>query len=302
MRRGLLIAGAIVVGVLALGWMLGWSDRVMAWAVEGQRQFQNALARGLRAVKAGEPGALGSLLTVCFAYGFFHAAGPGHGKMLVGGYGVARRVAAMRLAGIALAASLAQALTAVALVGAGVLVFDLTREAMTDLADVWLERASYAAIGLIGIWLFWRGVRALRLAQPAHSHDDHHHHHDHDHSGGTCSQCGHAHGPTPEQAAQVHSLREALILVAGIAIRPCTGALFVLILCWRFGIFGAGVLGALTMGLGTATVTVTAALGSVLLREGILAGGGTLAHRLAPVLQIAAGALIALSAAALVWR
>ena len=283
MARGLriaLYAGALAVLVLAAWlWLLGGADLLARWAALGQREVQSGMAQALRALRAGEGWALASLLSVCFAYGFFHAVGPGHGKVVIGGYGVARRVPLLRLSVLAVASSLAQALTAILLVYAGILVFDWSRERMTEVTEALMAPLSYAAIGLIGLWLLIRGLRKLAarrtVGHHTHDHHDHDHHdhdhHDHDHDG-TCATCGHAHGPTPEQAAQVGSLREALALIAAIALRPCTGALFLLILTWRMDVIHAGVLGTLVMGLGTASVTVAVAAASVTLREGALQG------------------------------
>jgi ABC-type nickel/cobalt efflux system permease component RcnA len=119
-----------------------------------------------------------------------------------------------------------------------------------------------------------------------------------------CESCGHAHGPSVQQAAEVRSLRDAVALVAGIAIRPCTGALFVLILTWRMGIEAAGIAGAFAMGLGTATVTVAVALASVSLREGAFfaLSGANGARTVGPALELAAGALVALVAGQLLLR
>jgi len=296
MRTALLIAAVMIAGAAVWLWALGGAGEVARWAADGQRTTQEAMAAGLRALRAGEPGALAALLGTCFAYGFFHAAGPGHGKVLIGGYGVGARVPALRLSLLALASSLAQAATAVALVYAGVILLNLSRPAMTGFADRVMAPASYGAIALVGLWLAVRGARRVWASRPAHDHDhahhDHHHHHGPD---GHCDTCGHRHGPTLEEAAEVKSWRDAAMLVGAVAIRPCTGALFLLILTWRFGLDAAGIAGAFTMGLGTACVTIAVAVAAVTFREGALSrlATGQGAARALPLIEIGAGCLIA---------
>lgn len=293
MRALLLIPVLLAAGLLAGLWALGGFDEVARWAAEGQHEFQNAMARSLRALKGGDPAALTALLGICFAYGFFHAVGPGHGKVLIGGYGVGRRVRMVPLMGIALASSLAQSTSAVALVYAGVFAFDWTREQMVGLTEDVMAPLSYGAIGLIGLWLVWRGARRLWRRRGGHDHS-----HGHAHGPAVCESCGHAHGPSPEQVAQLAGWRDAALLIGGIALRPCTGALFLLILTWRMGIEGAGIAGAYAMGLGTASVTVLVAAAAVTFRGGALAAlAETRAARLlVPALELAAGALVALAA------
>ena len=276
----LLLAGLIALAAYLWGW--GGMRTLEGWAAAGQRDAQNAMAGTLRALRAGEPGAWLLLMGICFTYGVFHAAGPGHGKILIGGYGVSQRVTALRLSGLALASSLAQSATAVLMVGAGVLLFDWSRAHMVGIAEEWLAPLSYAAIGLVGLWLalrglrhLWQAARRLRQDRPAPSEaaghgQDHGHDHIHDHGADGSCACGHRHGPTAEEAARLSSVREALLLIGAVAIRPCTGALFLLILTWRMDIFASGVAGAFAMGLGVASVTVTVALASVFLRTGAL--------------------------------
>ena len=292
--RGIVTALGLVVAALAVWlWGFGGAGAVQAWALEGQREVQQAMAGYLQKLRAGEAGALMGLWGICFAYGFFHAAGPGHGKLLIGGYGVGRAVPVKRLVGLALASSLAQAAAAVLLVYAGLYALGLGREAVTGLADRTLAAVSYGAIALVGVWLVLRGAMKLWRAR-GHGHG-HHHDHSHDHGDGVCSTCGHRHGPSVEEAANVHGWREAAALVGAVAIRPCTGALFLLILTWRFGIDLAGIAGAFIMGLGTASVTMVVAVAAVSLRTGVLArlATGGAGARALPVIEMAAGALIA---------
>lgn len=292
-----------VVGIATLGgiaiWLWGFNgaDAVMRFAVDAQRDTQNAMASSLRAIKAGQAGALLGLWTLCFTYGFVHAAGPGHGKLIIGGYGIGARVAAKRLVGLAFAASLAQALCAVVVVYAALLVFGWGRAQMTDLADRTMAPLSYVLIGSVGLWLLLRGLRkAWAQRRPVHKHF-----HDTD---GVCGSCGHAHGPTPSQAASVRSLKDAAAVIASIAIRPCTGAIFLLILTHGLGIMSAGIAGAFIMGLGTAVFTAIVALTAVTARESVFAqaASGPVTAWFIISAEVMAGFMIALIALQLLLR
>lgn len=305
MRTALQLAAVAVVALAVWLWGFDGAQMLERWAAEGQRAAQSGMAQGLRALRANEPGALMTLMGVCFGYGFFHAVGPGHGKILIAGYGVAERVALTRLSVLAVLSSLAQAGMAIVVVYTGVWLLGLGREEMVDAAEDWFAPFSYAAICAIGAWLALRG--AVRLWSNWRTVEHHHHDHDHHHHSGedgVCGTCGHAHAPTPEQAKNVHSLRDALVLIGAIAIRPCTGALFLLILSVSMGIELAGILGTFAMGLGTASVTLAAAAGAVTFREGALArfANGPHTARIAGVIETGAGLIIAILAAQFLIR
>ncbi|MES2541385.1 MAG: hypothetical protein V4583_12500 [Pseudomonadota bacterium] len=308
MRRALGFAGLALVALGLVLWLTGALGPVAEWLQSAQRAAQERLAGAIRALRGGEPGALTAFWLVCFGYGVLHAAGPGHGKLVIGGYGVARRVPVGRLVGLALASSLAQAAVAVALVYAAVAVLGLTRTAAEGAAETWVTPIGHAMIAGLGLWLVWRGVAGLRRQAHAKA-SAHGHQHGHDHGQGHGHghgqhdhgpECNHAHGPTVDEVERVGSFRDGLALVAGIAMRPCSGALFVLVLTWQLGIAAAGVAGAFVMGLGTALVTVAAALLAVWAREGALSGlGSGGVARAMPLVQLAVGAVIAIAAGGL---
>jgi ABC-type nickel/cobalt efflux system permease component RcnA len=292
MRRLVTLAAvAALVALLALWWGGGF-DRIAYWAAGQQRAFQNTSASALRAARAGQAGAVTALLAACFAYGVVHAAGPGHGKVLIGGYGMAKNVSKRKLGLIALASSLGQALTAIVLVYAGVALLGLGRETMIGVTETVMAPVSYGAIALVGLWLVWRGLRHLRpirqdINEPS-----------------VCTSCGHAHGPTMAQVQNATTLRETIALIASIAVRPCTGALFVLIITWQMGIAPLGVAGAVAMALGTAVITIAAGLGAGILRSGMLAGAAGSARTvlLGAFVEIAAGGVVAVLATGLLLR
>jgi ABC-type nickel/cobalt efflux system permease component RcnA len=272
------------------------------WVVTQQRGFQNQMAGAAQALRAGDLGAYGALLAATGAYGFVHALGPGHGKYLVGGVGLGSGVSARKLVAISAASSLAQAAWAILLVYGGFAVLEVSARQVTELAEAVLAPASYALISAVGLFLVWRGGRSLlrRRAALAHApvghHHDHHHHrdHHHDHHHDAACGCGHAHGPTPDQVAGIGSLREALALIASIAVRPCTGAIFLLVIAWQMEIRFAGAAAVMVMGLGTAALTSLVALSSVAARRLALASADQqgVASLVFPVAQVFAGSLV----------
>ncbi len=301
LKRALLSLGAILALILLALWLTGGLLVLERWVIEAQRTVQNDLAAGVRAIKQGRPGALFALLAVCFSYGVLHAAGPGHGKVLIGGYGMGRRVAFWSLASISLAASLAQSLVAVALVYAGVALLGWTRDAAQGVAQDVMAPIGTLAIAAVGLWLAARGLRKIcrQTSAPAPQAHDHHHHHHHDADCG----CGHSHGPSLAAVERATSWKDRAALIIGVALRPCSGALFLLILTWQLGIALAGIAGAFAMGLGTSVVTVAVAGMAVWAREGALAN---LPFRhvaqILPWVEVLAGCLITLIALTLLTQ
>ena len=94
------------------------------------------------------------------------------------------------------------------------------------------------------------------------------------------------------------TLRESLVLIASFAVRPCTGALFVLIITWQMGIAALGVGGAIAMALGTAVITIAVGMGASVLRNSMLAGfaNSPRAALLAAVVELTSGGFVAMLA------
>ena len=76
---------------------------------------------------------------------------------------------------------------------------------------------------------------------------------DHDHG----SAWGHAHGPEPEELAGPGGWRRGFSAIVAVGLRPCSGAIIVLVFALAQGLFWAGVAATFMMGLGTA-ITVAA--------------------------------------------
>lgn len=249
------------------------------WILAKQAEFYRMLSGLIRAAKA-DGSAAYTLLGISFLYGIFHAAGPGHGKAVISSYLVANNETWRRGIVLSFASAILQACTAIVIVGVAAAMLGATAKAMGDTVRV-IEIVSYALILLIGLRLFWvKGRAFLRLLRSeahahhvhehghhhAHAHDhDHHHHghghsHDHEHKD-EASAWGHAHAPEPQELTGRHWLRRGLSAIVAVGLRPCSGAIIVLVFALAQGLFWIGVASTFVMGLGTAiTVAVIATL------------------------------------------
>lgn len=268
---------------------------LIAWTASAQSAFYDGLTSALRQV-ATSPAALTALLGLSFAYGVVHAAGPGHGKVVIGSYMLASGETARRGALLAIGAAMVQATVAVLLVGLLAGLFNLSRAALSS-TTITLERFSYVLVVMLGLYLLYRALRRVLVSQPAPlamataapASTGHHH-------GPDCG-CDHAHMPDADHVQQARGFGQTVLLILGAGGRPCTGALLVLVLALSQGLFWAGSAAAYAMGLGTAlTVGVLAVLAGelsrFLSRHGAGAGSGSRALAFVPHAISFAGAVL----------
>ena len=241
---------------------------VAGWILHKQAEFYRMLSGLIRAAKA-DGSAAYTLLGISFLYGIFHAAGPGHGKAVISSYLVANDETWRRGIVLSFASAILQALVAVVIVGIAAAMLGATAKVMGEAVRV-IEIASYALIMAIGLRLLWvKGRAFLRLLRGEththHAHDDQAHHHGHSHSHDhfdhkdDAHAWGHAHAPEPEELTGRHWLKRGLIAVVAVGLRPCSGAIIVLVFALAQGLFWIGVASTFVMGLGTAITVATIA-------------------------------------------
>jgi ABC-type nickel/cobalt efflux system permease component RcnA len=242
---------------------------IVGWLLAKQSEFYREMSSTIRAAKS-DGSAVWTLLAISFAYGVFHAAGPGHGKAVISSYLVANEETAKRGIALSFASALMQALVAVAIVGICAWLLNATAKTMCG-AERGIEILSYALIAGFGARLVWtKGggfFRALQARQPAPAMAVAHHHHEHDHGHRPHhdehvhdEHCGHSHGPTPSELAGPGGWRRGFGAIFAVGIRPCSGAILVLVFALAQGLFWAGVAATFVMGLGTAITVATIAV------------------------------------------
>lgn len=262
-RRMALWLGGLAAVVALLVALQGVMGTLGVQLVGWQRDLHRMLTMAITELSGSpSPAAWTALLGLSFAYGVFHAAGPGHGKAVLTTYLLSQGGARRRALLLSCAASLLQGLVAIALVA--VLVHGLgwlTRQAMGSVA--WIEQASFLMVTLLGLWLCWRAIRQLRRPTPQAPavvpHGVQPHAHDHSEACG----CGSTHHVDPSGTGD---WRGALATVVAIGLRPCSGGVLMLGAASLLGQFWVGVAAVMTMAAGTALAVSLLAVASVMAR------------------------------------
>ncbi len=224
-----------------------------------QSIFYRGLTQALADIKA-NGWAVWLLLALSFAYGVFHAAGPGHGKAVISAYMVSSGETVKRGIALSFLAAFVQALSAVLIVGVAAIVFRVTAVTMTRATD-WFETLSYALVAAVGGWLLWSKTFG----------GGHHHHHHHHVGGGDDAHDGHDDHGDHDHARHrgvggpadsfLETLSQAWSAILAVGVRPCSGAIIVLVFALSQGLFMAGVAATFVMALGTGlTVSLMAVL------------------------------------------
>ncbi|ACB93740.1 nickel/cobalt transporter [Beijerinckia indica] len=276
---------------------------VFGFLLGEESRFYQRLTAALRASRT-DGGAAATLIALSFAYGIFHAAGPGHGKAVISAYLLANEKMVRRGLVLSFCAALLQAGVAIALVTIAAMMVHATARQMTDTAHI-LEIASYAGMAILGASLTFNkskklvamvlaardqaarkmpaglvftpaGASSNFTAAPrasafkAESVDP-----ASPIGASTGAQafacddgCNHLLTLAPD--ASDKGIKSALLAVLAAGTRPCSGAILVLIFALSQGIFLTGVSATLAMALGTAITTGALALLTVFAKTSAL--------------------------------
>lgn len=241
-----------------------WLSDIIGQTVIIQTKLNRKITATLRDAKEGDsfwPGLV--IIALSFGYGIFHAAGPGHGKMITTTYFLSRDAGWKQ--GVAMGSLIAavQAVSAIVMVGGLTLILNLGPAAVTKNGLI-MEAVSYALIAGLG------ALMALRILQGRddccdhhgphdhHHHDHAHHHHEHNHH--------HDHAHNDEPVVQSNWQMISTGIIAGL--RPCTGSILVLLFTLANGMFLIGIGAAFAMALGVAITVSLIGLAAIGIRTG----------------------------------
>ncbi|WP_392566002.1 nickel/cobalt transporter [Utexia brackfieldae] len=242
-----------------------------------QKTLHQQLTALLIAIKQHEHRAGFMLIGFSFLYGVIHSAGPGHGKMIITTYLTTQPTYYRQALMITLLSSLLQGFVAIIFIMLAINLFSLTRHEL-GLGEYWLTQMSYSLILLLGVVLCLRtlyqyfkpitkqtlifghirplpaklltrpaigySITPSSLTQPVYA-----------------CRCGHSHLPSTAKLRQANTLWSRLVMILAMGIRPCSGAILVLIFAKMLAIFNWGMLAVLAMSVGTAlTISIIAIL------------------------------------------
>ena len=280
----------IVVGAYQL-WSM-WPSLVIS-SIQWQREVNSELADLLYEAKSNPWGAGSYLIGFSFIYGMLHSLGPGHGKVIVSTYLATHPTKAKASLVLTVVSAFLQALVAILLVSVLLWGFSASMRVVNDKANMFVS-LSFALVAVVGALICWKALKniyttmrkpklkvkaittlatnttapisarspmALRssisapsliigatsaMQTAAHTHTVQSH--------ADCG-CGHQHVADADAINKASTLREYAGIIVTIGVRPCTGAIMVLLFANMVGLYWMGVLSAFAMAIGTALTT-----------------------------------------------
>lgn len=243
---------------------------IMQFSINAQRSLNQLLAEQLKQTKVNPLISGLMLVTISFTYGVLHATGPGHGKVIISTYIATHPLRLKKSLVLTLCASLLQGIVAIILVSFVLGLLHLSTKHLQQ-SNMWIEKLSYLFIVLLGTFLFIRTIKQLlhnkhikqkplliksirplttknsfiiKSTKQSNVQTNH------------CG-CGHKHmlSDTDLQG----SYRSIFLVIIAMGIRPCSGAILILLLASLLNVYFWGVISTLAMSLGTSlTISIIA--------------------------------------------
>ncbi|GKW37869.1 nickel/cobalt transporter [Pectobacterium carotovorum] len=298
----------------ALHYIVGYWPQIVLQSAIWQKSLHQQMSHLLQMVEQQPHQAGLSLIMFSLVYGVLHAVGPGHGKVVIMTYLATHPSKLKSSLKLTLAASLVQGLMAVALVTVVLGILQLSSRTLHN-SSFWMEKGSFVLVAGLGLLLCFRALKQLYIAlvrqpkpatilrvtplratpfdvptgrrmtlRPTSVLSSSPHQYDAD-----CG-CGHRHLPSNEELERDSSWRTRLMIVLAMGMRPCSGAILVLLFSKVIGVYWWGVVSALVMAAGTA-ITISALAVLVFYCRRVVERLG--ANRASPVWQRAAFSLLA---------
>jgi len=245
-----------------------WPGLIMS-SMQWQKEINKELSDLLYDAQTHLLSAGSSLILLSFIYGILHSLGPGHGKLIVSTY-VATHPTKVKISLIlTVLSALLQAVVAITLVSILLVVFNSSMHEINGEANRLISLSFYIVI-VLGVIIVMRNIRLLfktftlkskklnihRLSPLTKNETE----------SDTCS-CGHVHFASANEINKASSLKEYLAVIFSVGLRPCTGAIMVLLFANMLDLYWLGVVSAFAMAVGTALTTSVIALMTVTGKE-----------------------------------
>lgn len=249
----LLLLLVLITGAGVAAWLY-WSQ-ILLQTIFWQRNLHGEMTALMQQVVAHPHQAGLTLLGFSLIYGVLHALGPGHGKVVIATFLATHPLKLKTSLQLTLAAALLQGVVAVVLVTVMLTILQLSSRQL-HLSSYWLEKGSYLLVIALGIWLSWRAVKKI-LQTLKNSERTFHRLMPLNHQHSADCGCGHQHVPDSESVNNAINIKTKTIVVLSMGLRPCSGAMMMLLFAKVMGVYWWGALSAIVMAAGTA-LTVSA--------------------------------------------